>query len=61
VVGNGADFWFTLPVGAQAVHGVTAEGDRAFSNDPLAATVLVVDDDRERTGITSPMCCDASA
>jgi PAS domain S-box-containing protein len=45
VVGNGADFWFTLPVSTRTADGVAGEGDRSFSNDPLAPTVLVVDDD----------------
>jgi len=43
--GGGADFWFTLPMGADACDAVSADGDRSFVNDPLAATVLVVDDD----------------
>jgi signal transduction histidine kinase/CheY-like chemotaxis protein len=44
-VGQGADFWFTLPVGTDVGDDVAPDGDRLVSNDPLAATVLVVDDD----------------
>jgi len=45
VVGHGSNFWFTLPIGVHGAAGASAEGDRVLSNDPLAATVLVVDDD----------------
>jgi PAS domain S-box-containing protein len=44
-VEQGADFWFTLPVGVHTAESVPAEGDRWLANDPLAANVLVVDDD----------------
>jgi PAS domain S-box-containing protein len=44
-VGKGSDFWFTLPIGRAAGDGIVPDGDRLVSTDPLAATVLVVDDD----------------
>lgn len=42
--GNGSDFWFTLrAAGTESVDGVSS--DRGASMDPMAPTVLVVDDD----------------
>jgi PAS domain S-box-containing protein len=45
VVDQGSNFWFTLPIGVRDAESISTDGDRVLSNDSLAATVLVVDDD----------------